>query len=370
MNRTMSKKNQMKNCILSKSAQAKNYLLKEITSRRYSPGKCIPSDNEFSELLGLSRNTVREALSALVSEGYIERIQGKGTFVKERRAAEKSSRIITVIACDVRKLKDDDPFMGLVLRGVLSELSDLELGACLRTFGGDMTFVEYVREEGITPSMRQGIVFAGYSVTQEDVEFLKKEGIPAVSIGRPLHQDMPYVECDHFKGALQITRELIRLGHERIAFFDNVHHVASFQERRRGWMQGMNDAGLYADPRLLGQTGHFEVDRLKNEIREFLDGLDCTAIITWGDVSTFAAIEVLKEKGIKIPEGMSLYMYDGFPWVHQTAGIQITMAYSPIYELASEAGKLLHYLIEGKGSNRTKLLDIRFNEGKTVARKI
>jgi len=364
----MSKSKQIKNIILSKSAQAKNYLLNEITSKRYSPGSCIPSDNEFSTLLGLSRNTVREALSALVSEGYIERIQGKGTFVIDRKTKATGSRIITVIAPDVRKLKENDPFMGLVLQGVLPQLSDLNLGACLYTFRGDKTFAAHVRKQGITPSMRQGIVFAGYSVTEDDVAFLKSEGIPAVSIGRPLPEGMPYVECDHFKGALQITRQLIGLGHKRIAFFDNVNHMASFLERRRGWMQAMNDAGLYADPRLLGQTENFEVDLLRNEIREFLDGLDCTALITWGDVSTFAAIEVLKEKGTRIPRDMSLYMYDGFPWVHQTAGVQITMAYSPIYELASEAGKLLYGLIEGKGSNRTKLLDIRFAEGKTVGK--
>ncbi len=364
----MSKSKQVKSIILSKSAQAKNYLLNEITSRRYSPGKCIPSDNEFSALLGLSRNTVREALSALVSEGYIERIQGKGTFVIDRNMARSSSGVITVVAPDVRKMKEDDPFLGNVIRGVLSGLTSQGQSACLSTFRGDMSFREHLRKEGLTASMKHGIIFAGYSVTREDASLLKSEGIPAVSIGRPQTDEIPYVECDHFNGARKITEELIRLGHRKISFFDNSHHVASFQERRRGWMQAMSDANLPASPQLLGETHFFEAEDLRGEIRKFFADVDCTSAIIWGDVATFTAIEVLRERKLIIPKDISLYMYDGSQWVHQAAGIRVSHASSPVFELASEAGKLLRGIIEGKGNNRTKLLDIRFTEGMTVAR--
>ncbi len=359
---------QLKNHILSKSEQAKKYLLDEIRSRRYAPGTCIPSDNEFSEMLGLSRSTVREALSALVSEGYIERIQGKGTFVIERDSGKKTSGIITVVAPDVRRMKEDDPFLGLVLRGVLSGISNLGQSACLSTFSGEMSFREHVRKTGLTPSMKQGIIFAGYSVTREDAALLKSEGIPAVSIGRPLADEIPYVECDHFNGARKITEELIRMGHRKISFFDNSHHVASFQERRRGWMQAMSDAGLPASPRLLGETHFFEAEELRKELRKFLEGVDCTAFIVWGDVATFTAVEVLREREITIPKDMSLYMYDGSQWVHQAAGIRISMATSPVFELASGAGSMLHEIIDGRKKIRTRLMDIRFTEGKTLAK--
>ena len=85
MTKILPKNQQSNNYLLSKSDQAKNYLLNEIKSERYSQGACIPSENELSALLGLSRSTVREALSNLVSEGHIERIQGKGTFVTGAR---------------------------------------------------------------------------------------------------------------------------------------------------------------------------------------------------------------------------------------------------------------------------------------------
>jgi GntR family transcriptional regulator len=41
----------------------------------------IPTENEFADEFGASRLTVRTALDGLVHEGYLKRIQGKGTFV-------------------------------------------------------------------------------------------------------------------------------------------------------------------------------------------------------------------------------------------------------------------------------------------------
>lgn len=44
----------------------------------------LPNERELSELYGISRITIRQALSALVADGYIERRQGAGTFVADR----------------------------------------------------------------------------------------------------------------------------------------------------------------------------------------------------------------------------------------------------------------------------------------------
>ncbi|MDJ0754193.1 MAG: FadR/GntR family transcriptional regulator [Ardenticatenaceae bacterium] len=46
-------------------------------------GEKLPSERELSEMLAVSRNIVREALSALVAEGVVVKHTGKGTFVAE-----------------------------------------------------------------------------------------------------------------------------------------------------------------------------------------------------------------------------------------------------------------------------------------------
>ena len=53
----------------------------KIEEGEYPPGMAIPSENELSEMYGVNRLTVRNAVDALVNEGLLKRIQGKGAFV-------------------------------------------------------------------------------------------------------------------------------------------------------------------------------------------------------------------------------------------------------------------------------------------------
>lgn len=65
--------------------QLKEILKEEVDVGKYKPGERIPSENEFSSMLGISRNTSKQAIADLVSEGILFRIQGKGTFVAEKK---------------------------------------------------------------------------------------------------------------------------------------------------------------------------------------------------------------------------------------------------------------------------------------------
>ena len=50
------------------------------------PGEKLPSERKLAELLGVSRASVREAIQALAFSGYLEVIQGKGTYILEMAA--------------------------------------------------------------------------------------------------------------------------------------------------------------------------------------------------------------------------------------------------------------------------------------------
>ena len=47
------------------------------------PGEKLPSERKLADLLGVSRASVREAIQALAFSGYLEVIQGKGTYILE-----------------------------------------------------------------------------------------------------------------------------------------------------------------------------------------------------------------------------------------------------------------------------------------------
>lgn len=55
----------------------------DILSGKYKPGDMIPSENELAEKKNVSRPTVRQAFSELVSMGLLKKVKGKGTFVTD-----------------------------------------------------------------------------------------------------------------------------------------------------------------------------------------------------------------------------------------------------------------------------------------------
>lgn len=61
--------------------QLKQHLLEKIESGEWKSNDLIPSEQELQNSFGLSRITVRQALSDLVYEGLLIRERGRGTFV-------------------------------------------------------------------------------------------------------------------------------------------------------------------------------------------------------------------------------------------------------------------------------------------------
>ncbi|AVX89098.1 GntR family transcriptional regulator [Pseudomonas serboccidentalis] len=67
----------------------RDQLAEQIANNRWRPGEAIPTEAALSAEYQLSTGTVRKAIDALVSEGILERQQGRGTFI--RRAQFQSS---------------------------------------------------------------------------------------------------------------------------------------------------------------------------------------------------------------------------------------------------------------------------------------
>lgn len=61
--------------------QVARELRHQIEQQELQPGAQLPSENELAEIYGVSRITVRQALSVLAEEGLVERRHGTGTFV-------------------------------------------------------------------------------------------------------------------------------------------------------------------------------------------------------------------------------------------------------------------------------------------------
>lgn len=70
--------------------QLKSIIMEKINSGEYAENSLIPSERELSDSSGISRMTVRQALTQLVQEGTLYRERGKGTFVAKSKIAQKN----------------------------------------------------------------------------------------------------------------------------------------------------------------------------------------------------------------------------------------------------------------------------------------
>jgi len=71
--------------------QVRNYLLGCLERAELLPGQKLLQEREYAARFGISLAPVRQAILDLVKEGYLYRVPGRGTFVREQKVEEKIS---------------------------------------------------------------------------------------------------------------------------------------------------------------------------------------------------------------------------------------------------------------------------------------
>ena len=69
--------------------QIKVAVLQGVEEGWLQPGEQLPRERELAGALGVSLAPVRQAMTDLTKEGYVDRTRGKGTFVRDRKLVEK-----------------------------------------------------------------------------------------------------------------------------------------------------------------------------------------------------------------------------------------------------------------------------------------
>jgi|AutmiccommuBRH23_1029490.scaffolds.fasta_scaffold00064_100 GntR family transcriptional regulator len=83
--------------------QLKEILLQDLSSGEYPPGSAFPPEMLLVDRYGLSRATVRQAIKDLEHEGYINRIQGRGTIViREKSSLNRGLSQLTSFTEDMK----------------------------------------------------------------------------------------------------------------------------------------------------------------------------------------------------------------------------------------------------------------------------
>lgn len=82
-----------KNSVIPLYHQIKQDIKRKIKDNTYAVNEHIPSESELISQYNVSRMTIRLAIEELEKEGYVKKIQGKGTFVKKRKLTQELNTI-------------------------------------------------------------------------------------------------------------------------------------------------------------------------------------------------------------------------------------------------------------------------------------
>lgn len=79
---------------------------KLIVSGNLTPGDQLLPERQLAEKLGVSRSAIREALTALVSQGLLEVTPGSGAYVKEVRIEDLIDPFATIVLKEINDIFD------------------------------------------------------------------------------------------------------------------------------------------------------------------------------------------------------------------------------------------------------------------------
>ena len=140
---------------------------------------------------------------------------------------------------------------------------------------------------------------------------LRITGLPTVAVatGRS-SKEASCVHINDQAAAREMTNYLLALGHKRIGFIKGHPNQTASQERERGFLTALAEAGLKQDPALMVQ-GYFSY-------RSGLDAAETlltlkqtpTAIFASNDDMAAAAVSVAHRKGLDIPGDLSIVGFD------------------------------------------------------------
>lgn len=126
--------------------QITNELRQAIKSGKWGLGELFPTDKDLMEEYDVSSTTVRRAVSELVHEGWLERIRGKGTFVRKEAVEEKLERL-TGFFEEVKSRGLTPSADVIAIRPIDLTPEEIEKNPQLSVFGGQkMMLIERVQK--------------------------------------------------------------------------------------------------------------------------------------------------------------------------------------------------------------------------------
>jgi DNA-binding LacI/PurR family transcriptional regulator len=180
---------------------------------------------------------------------------------------------------------------------------------------------------------------------------------PLVYLDYPVGEDITnqYIISMKCEAILaEVVGYLHGLGHRRIAFIQGPQTKQTALDRYKGYRTGLEAVGLEFDEGLVF-AGNWDVPAGKAAALQFLALLSPpTAIIASNDLMAYGVIQGVAERGLKIPDDVSVVGFDDIALASMT-NPPFTSVRTPMIEMGSKAAEYIVQLLEGESPHPPSL---------------
>lgn len=344
-----------------KYRKIEDWIKAEIRSGHVQSGDRIPTESDLMKQFEVSRQTIRLAVSHLEEEGLVRRVQGSGTFISDRVRPEEAAEdapgtgSVTMIMTELNSY---------IFPEIMNGASDVlyENGYTLNIRFTDSSYdTEYDILNEIRKRPPDGLIIEplNFGLQSVNLEMYRTitEKIPSAMIHTQDHLFCPVLSLREREGEEKMTEYLIQLGHRNIGMILRTSE-ATGQNRFLGYLDALRKNRIrYEADNIIWSMRNCIDDLFQSDGNRTLERMlkNVTAVLCHDDRVAFKLCAYLQEKGIHVPEEISVAGYDDS--FFSTLSYQITTVTHPKYKYGQNAAYALLELME-KGQVDMKKYEI------------
>lgn len=168
-----------------------------------------------------------------------------------------------------------------------------------------MSYYEHSKYRGV-----DGIVIACICFTDPQVTELIHGELPVITIDH-VFDNRTAIISDNIRGMKELITYIYEMGHRKIAYIHGADSSVT-QNRVGSFYKTLGELKIEVPDEYVKNGVYHDPDTTAKLTKELLELKDCpTCIVFPDDFSSIGGINAIKEKGLRIPEDISIAGYDG-----------------------------------------------------------
>lgn len=314
---------------------------------------------DIAKLAGVSVTTVSQILNgkgdrfSKKTQDKIMGLRDKYGYVPNYNARSlilhRSSSMIGILVPSI-----STPFFSIFIEGVQKIAQREKMIPLIFSANRDPALEQNYLKQMVERSI-DGLIIASATMTTDTVnKIIGARNIPYILFDQNSAQHGTRVQTDDYRGGQLAAKHLINLGHRHIAMLKPKELSENFTQRLAGFRNVLSeyDAKLDVREAYLSNQGGYEATA------SILD-TGATAVFTGNDDMAIGVLRGLAERGVKVPEQLSVIGYDGI-FLDEYVSPQLTTIQQPIPELGRLAAQmLLDKIRKGKEHEQIQQLPVK-----------